>query len=347
MVPSTGLSGPPLLEPRLPIRLLALDIDGTLVGDDMVVRDRTLEAVRAAVHRGVLVSLATGRMATSARLFADTLGLREPIVAYQGALIRAMPAAGAVRLDGRRPVGRLLAHRPLPAEVAREVLSWCIERGLEAHVNHLERFIVRAEDPRADDYSTFLGARAELVDDLVAAIRRPVTKVIAMGEAGVPASLLGDARSAFAGRAEVTLSHPRFIEFVAPGVSKGRAVRWLARRAGVPLEQVLAIGDQWNDLEMIAAVGHGAAMPTAPAEVRLAARYVVAPLEDEGSAALIEDLVLAGPRATARNLERWLAAGRAARAAARAQTGIGGAAGDVDAAAVVARVVTAGSGVGR
>jgi Cof subfamily protein (haloacid dehalogenase superfamily) len=338
-------------EPRLPVRLLALDIDGTLVGDDMVVRDRTLEAVRAAVRRGALVSLATGRMATSARLFADALGLREPIVAYQGALIRAMPPIGATGRDGRRAVGRLLAHRPLTADVAREAITWCRERGLEPHVNHLERFIVRADDPRADDYSTFLGARAELVDDLVAAIRHPVTKVIAMGEAGVPAVVLGDARKAFAGRAEVTLSHPRFIEFIAPGVSKGRAVRWLARRGHVPLEQGLAIGDQWNDLEMIAAVGHGAAMPSAPAEVRLAARYVTPPLEAEGSAILIEDLVLAGPRAAARNLERWLEAGRAARASAAGELEVatGGASTEAAAGATIGATagVAPGGGVGR
>jgi len=67
----------------------------------------------------------------------------------------------------------------------------------------------------------------------------------------------------------------------------------------------LAIGDQWNDLEMLAEVGHGTAMPSAPAEVRAAARYVAAPLQDDGAARMIEDLVLAsaaGVRANARRL---------------------------------------------
>jgi hydroxymethylpyrimidine pyrophosphatase-like HAD family hydrolase len=102
----------------------------------------------------------------------------------------------------------------------------------------------------------------------------------------------------------VTISHPRFLEFVAPGVSKGRAVRWLARRLGVPLAATLAIGDQWNDLEMLAEVGHGAAMPTAPLEVRAVARYIAPPLADEGVAALIEQLVLASPAAALRSARR-------------------------------------------
>jgi Cof subfamily protein (haloacid dehalogenase superfamily) len=308
------------LAPRLPIRLLALDIDGTLVGDDLRLGERTQAAIQAAVRAGVSVSLATGRMASSAWTFARALELRDPIVAYQGAIIRSMPPLDSVpRRDGGPPIGRLLRHRPLPAEVAREAVAWCWAHGLDAHVNHLERFIVRADDPMADDYSTFLGARAQLVPDLLAAIVRPVTKVIAMGPAGVPAGVLAPARARFAGRATVTLSHPRFLEFVAPGVDKGTGVRSLARRAGVPLAQVLAAGDQINDLEMIETAGLGAAMPSAPPEVRAVATLAPPPLEEEGVAVMIEELVLAGPGAAARALERWLEQGRIAAEVARAE----------------------------
>ena len=94
----------------------------------------------------------------------------------------------------------------------------------------------------------------------------------------------------------MTVAHPRFLEFVAPGVSKGEAVRWLAGRSGISLGSVLAVGDQTNDLEMLAAVGHGAAMPSAPADVIAAARYVAPPLAAEGAAQLIEELALAGVR---------------------------------------------------
>jgi hypothetical protein len=286
--------------PAFPIRLIALDIDGTIVGDDLVIGPRTKAAVRTAVERGVAVSLVTGRMVSSALRFATELGLTAPIVGYQGGIIRAMPEPGTTRL------GRLLVHRPLAADAARAIVQWTREHGLDPHLNHLERFIVRADDPRADDYSAFMGARAELVPDLLGAIRHPVTKVLAVGEPPLPSELAPAARTAFAGSAEVTISHPRFLEFVAPGVSKGRAVRWLARRLGVPLEATLAIGDQWNDLEMLGEVGHGAAMPSAPAEVRAIARYVAPPLASEGAARLIESLVLAAPgeaQAAARRLE--------------------------------------------
>ena len=99
----------------------------------------------------------------------------------------------------------------------------------------------------------------------------------------------------------MTVSHPRFLEFLRPG-------NWccvgVACRAGVPLANVLAIGDQFNDVEMITTAGHGAAMPHAPAPVRAVARYVAASLADEGAAQLIEQPVAASlappyPRAAA------------------------------------------------
>ncbi len=298
--------------PAFPIRLIALDIDGTLIGDDHEIGPRTVAAVRAAMDRDVAVSLITGRMVSSALRFANGLGLTGPLVGYQGGLIRAMPEVGSKRL------GKLLLHTPLEPDVAREIVLWTRERGLDPHVNHLERFILRADDPRADDYSAFMGARADLVPDLIAAITRPVTKVLAVGEPPLPVEMAPIARAHFAGRADVTISHPRFLEFIAPGVSKGRAVRWLARRLRIPLAATLAIGDQWNDFEMLSEVGHGAAMPSAPAEVRSAARYVAPPLEDEGAAQLIEQLVLARPSEVLETSHRL--AGEAAEAAKAAKT---------------------------
>ncbi len=309
---------PRSVPPELPIRLIALDIDGTLVDDDVVLQDRTVATIRRAMRRGLRVSLVTGRMTLSAVQFATTLGLTDPVIGTQGGLIREMP-----RQVGR--TGKLLRHRPLDPAVAREAIAWSRERGLDPHVNHLERLIIRADDPDVDDYSAFLGTLAIRVPDLVAWIQHPVTKLVSVGPPGLPSSLLDAARAAFAGRADVTVAHPRFLEFVAPGVSKGAAIRWLARRSGVSLGAVLAIGDQLNDLEMLAAVGHGAAMPSSPDEVIQAARYVAPPVEDEGAAQLIERLVLAGPRevataaseleARATDIRTGIAARRASRSA--------------------------------
>jgi hypothetical protein len=277
-------------EPLLPIRLIALDIDGTLVGEDQIIGDRTMAAVAEATRRGIAVSLVTGRMATSAVPFAEALGLSGPLVAQQGAMVRAMPAPGS-----RRP-GRLLYHRPLTPRVTLDIVRWCLDRELIPHFNHLEWMIVGASEERMEEYRHFVGDRLRIVPDVIVRAARPVTKVVAIGEGNHSLDVLDEGRARFAGRAEVTLSHPRFLEFLAPGVSKGLGVRWLARRLGIPLAQCLAIGDQYNDLEMIVEVGHGVAMPSAPAAVQAAARFVAPAVAEEGAAQMIERIAFDGFR---------------------------------------------------
>jgi Cof subfamily protein (haloacid dehalogenase superfamily) len=296
---------------------MALDIDGTLVGSDALLSPRIRAAIAGAVDRGVRVSLATGRRPVSAVGFANQLGLAEPIIAHQGAVIRAMPRRREVVLGEVVPqrgrVGRLLYHRPMDPDVIRDALAWCLGHGLDAHVNDLEEILAAADDPRFEDYSSYYGSDATFVADLVAAVDRPMTKVISVGEPPAPMELIGEARRLFAGRASPTVSHPRFLEFVANGVSKGRAVAWLAHRAGIPLGQVMTIGDALNDLEMIADAGHGTAMVSSPVELWPFARYLAAPVEEDGSAALIEALVLASPGEAARNAARLAEAAREIR----------------------------------
>ena len=173
--------------PTFPIRQIALDIDGTLVGDDLVVGPRTRAAIQRGDGPGVSVSLVTGRMVSSAMRFATELGLTAPVVGYQGGLIREMTPPGSTRL------GKLLVHLPLPADVARDIVAWTIEHRLDPHVNHLERFILRQGDPNAGDYSAFMGAPAEFLDDL-RSISHPVTKVLAVGDPPTPVDIAPTAR---------------------------------------------------------------------------------------------------------------------------------------------------------
>ena len=200
----------------------------------------------------------------------------------------------------RGRVGRLLYHKPMEPDVIRDAIAWCLARDLHAHVNDLEEILAAAGDPHFEDYSSYYGTDAIFVPDLAAVVDRPMTKVVASGEPPAPMQLIGEARRQFAGLASPTVSHPRFLEFVADGVSKGRAVAWLAHRAGIPLGQVLTIGDALNDQEMIADAGHGAAMRSAPVELWPSARYLAPPVEEDGAALLIEALVLAPPKEAAR-----------------------------------------------
>jgi hypothetical protein len=267
------------------VRLLALDLDGTIMAEGQPISERTRRAIRMARARGVRVVLASGRMYRSALPYVEALELDGPLICYQGAYIRERPAP-----DGTP--GAILRHVTMPAAVARDAIRWTRAQGLDPHVNRDDRLLMETGDEETTDYERHDGIDADFVPDLLAALDRPVTKVLAVAPAGTPARLLPAARVEFAGRAESTVSHPEYLEFMAPGVDKGAALVWLAARLGVPAAETMAIGDQLNDLEMIARAGIGVAMGGAPLEVRRAAAYVTAGIEQDGAAQAIERFVL-------------------------------------------------------
>jgi Cof subfamily protein (haloacid dehalogenase superfamily) len=272
------------------VRLLVLDLDGTLVTPEFEVRPRVRLAVAEALARGVRVVVATGRMYRSAVRYARLLRIHEPIICLQGAYVRTIDP-----LDDRG--GEVLYHRPLAASVAREAIRWSRDLGLDPHLNFGDRLVMERGDEGSPDYERTVGVDAHFVPDLLAAARRRPTKVVSVGAPGVPEAVLAEGRVRFADRAQVTVSHPEYLEFTAPGVTKARALRWLARREGIAMTEIVAIGDQYNDLEMLRAAGHGVAMGTAPVPVREAAASVTGSVLEDGAALAIERLVLAGPRA--------------------------------------------------
>lgn len=276
-----------------PIRLVVSDLDGTLLRDDLTVSERVRAALRLTRDQGVPIILASGRMYRSVVPWACELGLDGPAICYQGAYVRELPpACPDPTATTAAPAGALLLHRPLAIPVARAAIRWCEGHGLGPHANIDDELVMARGDENAADYERASGVEARFLPDLAAGLLKPPTKILAVGPAGRPEALLEEARARFVGRAQVTVSHPEYLEFTAPGVTKGWAVRWLARRLGLPLESVMALGDQYNDLEMLEAVGQGVAMGGAPEPVRHAARYVTGTVGEDGAAQALEALVL-------------------------------------------------------
>lgn len=266
------------------IRLLALDLDGTILTPELGISQRIMTAVAAARARGVPVIIATGRMYRSTVRYARMLDLPGPLICYQGGYIREMPAA-----DGSP--GALLLHRTMAADAARVAVAWSREHGLDPHLNIGDRLLVGRGPGELPDYERMSGVGPEYVADLNA-VEEPVTKVLAVGVPGLPYEVLADARLAFAERLEVTVSHPEYLEFMPLGVTKSTGLAFLADRLGIPMSAVMACGDQANDLEMLRDVGLGVAMGDAPPEVRAAADAITGTVWEDGAASAIERHIL-------------------------------------------------------
>jgi len=270
--------------PSATIRLVALDLDGTLMEDDMVIRSaRVRQVISEAHHRGVVVTLATGRSLDHTEAYAAQLGITAPLICYQGGLIQ--------RTTDPAP----LYSASMPRELVRAVLEHRARAGW--HLALYTTTQVFLDELRYDRsfYLDMLGSRVSWVDNLDGELERvtPV-KLVILAEPPEAERALAELQKRFGGSMEITRSHARIVEASPLGVSKGDALARLTRHLGLEQQQVLAVGDQDNDLQMVRWAGIGVAMGNATAAVKAAADWVAPPVAEDGAAVAIERFVLRG-----------------------------------------------------
>jgi Cof subfamily protein (haloacid dehalogenase superfamily) len=257
----------PMNEPKpdAPIRLIALDLDGTLLRSDKTIGRRTIEALHAAHKKGVEIVLASGRMTPAMEKTVDLLGLDVFLVSYNGAVI------SAPRSDTRKK----LFHTPLPADVARDVYTFA--RAHKYQVNFYHEDVILTEDaphlrPWVELYRTRNGSPFRFVDSLEKYLHHSPTKLLLVTEPETRNRLLKEMAPAFGQRSCMVCSDPEFLEFLSIDVCKGRGVARLAELRGIPLTSVMGVGDGDNDLTMVRMSGWGVAVGNAGPQCRAAAR---------------------------------------------------------------------------
>ncbi|MGH2454033.1 MAG: HAD family hydrolase [bacterium] len=265
-------------------RLVVADIDGTLTTSAQKITPRVRRVVRLAQRRGVRVCLATGRSWHSGRRYFERLGADPPAILYNGGLL----------YDFAR--GTVLYQRPMAIRQARRVIEILdAYPDLAAHFHVGDEIFVRWRTPlvgavaRHDHISPkAVGNFRPLLDGapmkfrILGPRRRLHALYRRIRQAGMPGTLVYSDRES--------------LEVLPPRTSKGAALRKMAQHLRIPLREVMAVGNELNDLEMIQAAGLGVAMGNAPAGLRRAAD-VVAPTNDEdGLAEVVERYVLTPAR---------------------------------------------------
>jgi Cof subfamily protein (haloacid dehalogenase superfamily) len=250
-------------------RLLALDLDGTIL--DM--RLRLDPGDVAALHRikdgGVTVIVTTGRPFPGALPWAQKLGLEGPIICYQGAEIRT-------------PDGEVLLDHGVPHDLAMEVVRFARERNLHVQAYRDDELLVERDRPEAHRYAAHAGMEINLVPDLEGAMGPTTPKLVIVADPNVLERLLPEVRQRWKGRLNAATSTPDYLEFTNLNSDKAGALRFLAARLGVSREQVAAAGDGRNDESMLDWAGLGVAVEGSPSEVVAAARNVTIPPPGHG-----------------------------------------------------------------
>ena len=264
----------------MPIKLLLLDLDDTLLGKDLEISPANRAALAAAAAAGVGVTLASGRMFRSMRPYAETLDLALPLITYNGALARPLS-------------GPDLWHQPLANATARALLAELARYDATVHLYLDDRLYVERLDERVLRYTANARVEAEPVGDLLSFLGEgEPTKMLALGAPECVAELRQSLGGEFADRAEITISKPTYLEIMAPGISKAVALARLAAHLGLAQSETMAIGDGPNDLGMLAQAGLGVAVGNAPPEVLAKVEHVVAPSDRDGVAEAVRRFIL-------------------------------------------------------
>jgi Cof subfamily protein (haloacid dehalogenase superfamily) len=272
---------------NLDIKLLVLDIDGTLAGSSNEISESVKLAVEAVQQKNIPVALATGRMYRSALRFHQTIKSQLSMITYNGAWIQ-NPLTGEIQ-----------QHLPVSEQIALDLLEYFQSPPLSSYFGlhfYLEDCLYVKEITAAtENYALRSQVEPIAVGDLRSILDKPPTKVLALAEKPyIIQELIAVLRERYTvNDLHLTQSSPDFLEAIHPRVNKAEAVKYLVENVlGIAKEQVMAIGDNFNDQEMLKYVGLGVAMGNAPTPVQDIADWIAPDVEQDGVAVAIEKFLL-------------------------------------------------------
>lgn len=263
------------------IKLVALDLDGTVVGGNLRISERVLRVLAHLITQTeVRVVIATGRMFSSALPFARQIGILEPLVIYHGAMVRSMDTSHTMRF-----------HTPIPLPIAREVLGRLIADRYDVNLYLDDQVWTHPDNRFAAMYMKTAGVTPNYHENLLVRLDQPPTKLMVIDDERLD-HLLEHLGGCYRERLSFCRSRSNFCEITDVSTSKWNALRSLAAEWNICPEEILAIGDQGNDISMIRNAGIGVAMGNAPDEVKAEADFVTLPIDRDGVVEAIERFVL-------------------------------------------------------
>lgn len=264
-------------------KLIALDMDGTLLSEDKTISKANFKAIQRAKAKGVKVVLATGRPINGIKKYLKELNLIEAgdyAVAYNGALVQ------------RTKDGKIIADNPMNIEDLNYLYE--LSKRLKVHIHFLtESKCVTTE---INEYSmveaTINEIPLEVADFSKIPLDTNVVKIMFIDEANYLSKVIEQLPSEVYDKYTVVRSAPYFLEFLNKKVNKGFGVGLLAENLGISHKEVICIGDAGNDIDMIKYAGLGVAMGNAFPEVKQIADYVTCTNEEDGVAKVINKFIL-------------------------------------------------------
>jgi Cof subfamily protein (haloacid dehalogenase superfamily) len=248
------------------------------VWEDGELHGRTIAALRAAEQAGVRVIVVTGRMVQSVRRALAPAQLHEPVICYQGAVVTDED-------------GNWLRHVPIPLDLAREAITFVQAEEYSPNVYVGDELYVGHATPGSLEYAQYNHLELHEVGEVLDWLSEPPTKLVCVGDSNELDGVERRAKAHFGERMYISKSLPHFLEFAAPGVTKGAGLDFLAEHLGFTPEETVAFGDGENDVELVEWAGYGVAVANAHERVKAVADWIAPSARDEGVAQVLEALL--------------------------------------------------------
>ncbi|MBD7908168.1 Cof-type HAD-IIB family hydrolase [Sporosarcina gallistercoris] len=261
-------------------KLVAIDLDGTLLTDQLEITPHTITAIRQVVESGVIVTLATGRMFPSAKKFAQQLNLNVPLITYQGAVIK--------DVDEKK----IWFERPVSKKISERLIEFSEKHQVHIQVYQDDIVYVDEDNEEIQNYARESNVSYTVVDDLSSLTDRGFTKVLFIGEPMYLEGLQIELHREFGSEAHIAKSKPNYLEVTDPEANKGTALLYLAKQLGIQQSEIIGIGDNHNDFELITTAGLGVAMGNGVEALKSVADYITKTNNDEGVLHTLEKFIL-------------------------------------------------------
>lgn len=262
-------------------KLVAIDLDDTLLPDDLTISPRVKEILQKVRDRGVIITLATGRMYRSTLPYAQQLAIEVPLITYHGALIKNSLS------------GETLCHYPVPLDKAREIIS-LVKEDFSFHINAYveDNLYVEGISQEAEGYAKLAGVPLYKVGNLLEFLHREPTKLVLIASEQQLDALAIRLKEIYSGALYITKSKPNYLEILNVKANKGQALDTLAKLLKINQREIMAFGDSYNDLEMLRYAGTAVVMGNAREEIKEEADYVTLSNNEDGVADALEKLIL-------------------------------------------------------
>lgn len=259
------------------IKLVVTDIDGTIVEFNSELKQETIDIFKALEQKGVKTVIATGRMYKATKNIVEGLGIKTPVICYQGAMIR--------------DENEIYFEQNVPKKIASEIINHIRSYGAHTNLYLRDRLIVENDDKYIKEYAGGRYLEYEVVSDLQDVVD-DATKLLAIHENADLVTKIRDDMQKLYPELNIVKSTDYYCEFVSPKADKGIAIEFLANKWGIKKEEILAIGDQDNDIQMLQTAGIGVAMGNGSPNIKKVADYIAPTVLEFGFAEAMRKFVL-------------------------------------------------------